>query len=78
MLGPDAAGWKDLIVEKSPQYEAWLDAEYLSAEASDKIANFKDIIFPLAKAKKKPILDNMWKNINLVSPISSRLRPLLG
>lgn len=67
LLGPDAAGWKDLIPDKPAAYEQWLDAEYLSAEASDKIANFKDVIFPLVKSRKAPVLATMWKNINLVS-----------
>ncbi|KAF7361625.1 hypothetical protein MVEN_00505800 [Mycena venus] len=65
LLGPDAAGWKELNPEKPPAYEQWLDAEYLSIEASENIANWKDIIFPLAKSKKRPILENMWKTINL-------------
>ncbi|KAJ7647049.1 hypothetical protein FB45DRAFT_892185 [Roridomyces roridus] len=65
LLGPDTAGWKDATVKKPQAFEDWLDAEYLSAAASDKIANWKDVIFPLVKAKKKAVLDTMWKNINL-------------
>ncbi|KAJ7902148.1 hypothetical protein B0H14DRAFT_1271645 [Mycena olivaceomarginata] len=65
LLGADAAGWKDLNPEKPRAFEDWIDAQYLSAEASDKVANWKDIIFPFAKAKKRPVLDEMWKIINL-------------
>lgn len=69
LLGADAAGWKDLNPEKPRAFEDWIDAQYLSAEASDKVANWKDIIFPFAKAKKRPVLDEMWKIINLVSAL---------
>jgi hypothetical protein len=78
LLGADAAGWKDQIVDKPLQYEQWLDAEYLSSEATDKIATFKDVVFPLVKSKKKPVLDEMWKKINLVSLNSVSFRPSAG
>lgn len=49
------------------QYEQWLDAQTLSESASKNYANFKDVIFPLDKTKKRDILDKLWKLVNLVS-----------
>ncbi|KAJ7268689.1 hypothetical protein B0H12DRAFT_61164 [Mycena haematopus] len=65
LLGADAAGWKELNPDTPPAFEQWLDAQYLSAEASDSIANWKDIIFPLPRSRKRPVLNEMWKTINL-------------
>ncbi|KAK7005784.1 hypothetical protein R3P38DRAFT_3214731 [Favolaschia claudopus] len=65
LLGADAAGWKEQNIEKPPPIDQWLDAQYLSGAASDSFANWKDLIFPLSKARKQPTLDNMWKAINL-------------
>lgn len=48
-------------------YEAWVDAQIFSAKASEEIANFKDLLYPLDKTRKKGILDNMWKFIDVVS-----------
>lgn len=50
----------------SKDYEDWFDAQLYSMQASDKFANFKDVIFPLEETKKQAVLDTMWENINLV------------
>lgn len=60
-------------------YEDWVDAQLYSEKASEKFANYKDVIFPLEKTKVKSVLDTMWKYVNLVSSQSfSSLKDLTG
>jgi hypothetical protein len=66
-MGPDGDALKRLPREMPEPYERWVDALFYSEKAARIVANFKDIIYPLDKTKKKPVLDNMWKYINLVS-----------
>lgn len=66
LLGPEGDKWKSAQREKPENYEKWLDAQWLSGKACEVVANFKDVIFPLEKAKQPVALKNMWKHINLV------------
>ncbi|KNZ80873.1 hypothetical protein J132_04097 [Termitomyces sp. J132] len=65
LAGPDGKAWKAEPREIPPDYKRWALAQFYSREASEKYANFKDLIFPLEKSKTKTVLDNMWKYINL-------------
>lgn len=69
LLGPDAEKWKTEPQEKPENYERWLDAQWLSGSACANVANFKDVIYPLDKAKTPAVLKNMWKFVNLVSDL---------
>ncbi|KAH8107794.1 hypothetical protein BXZ70DRAFT_997460 [Cristinia sonorae] len=65
LLGPEGDEWKKETGEKPAHYNEWLDAQWLSGKASEIVANFKDIIYPLEKTKTPNVLKNMWKFINL-------------
>ncbi|KAG6860761.1 hypothetical protein C0995_007793 [Termitomyces sp. Mi166 len=65
LAGSDGDAWKLEPREMPTDYERWGFAQFRSREASEKYANFKDLIFPLEKTKMKTVLDNMWKYINL-------------
>ena len=67
LMGPEGDAWKQLPREMPEQYERWVEAQIFSEKASNKFANFKDIIYPLEKSRKKHVLDNMWRYVNLVS-----------
>jgi hypothetical protein len=51
------------------QYEKWVDAQLFSEKAADDYANYKNIIYPLEETKKRSVLDNMWRYINMVGRI---------
>lgn len=57
-------------------YKRWTLAQFRSREASEKYANFKELIFPLEKTKTKFVLNNMWKYINLVRRCHYAVPPL--
>ncbi|KAG6850951.1 hypothetical protein H0H93_005820 [Arthromyces matolae] len=65
LVGPEGDALRAEPREAPPEYGRWFNAHHFSREASSKVANFKDIIFPLDKTKTKTTLDNMWKHINL-------------
>lgn len=58
--------WKKEPRSMPEEREQWNDASILSEQASDKYTNYKDIIFPLEKTRRKDVLDNMWKQIDEV------------
>ena len=67
LMGPEGDAWKQAPRQMPESFEAWVDAQIHSQEASNKFANYKDIVHPLEMSKKKHVLDNMWKYVNLVS-----------
>ncbi|KAF8635250.1 hypothetical protein AX17_004022 [Amanita inopinata Kibby_2008] len=69
LLGPNNASWNNAPREMPDEYEDWVDAQIYSGKASNKYANFKNIIFPLEKTRNKSVLDEMWRlvNVNYVS-----------
>jgi hypothetical protein len=67
LLGPEGDAWKNLPREMSDEYERWIDAQIYSEKASELYANYKDIVYPLEKTKRRAVLENMWKYVNLVS-----------
>ena len=66
LLGPDGHSLKNLPRAMPEEYEQWIDAQLFSARASQKYANFKDVIYPLEKARNTQVLETMWRFINLV------------
>ncbi|KAJ7072063.1 hypothetical protein C8F01DRAFT_1102364 [Mycena amicta] len=72
LLDPAFVQYKAAPADKLPGYDSWYDAMMLSLKATEEVTAFKDIIFPLAKAKKKPILDSMWKAINQMYKASTK------
>ncbi|KAF7315679.1 hypothetical protein MIND_00083500 [Mycena indigotica] len=72
LLDPMFADAKAAPAEKLPGYDAWFDAMMLSLKATEDVTPFKDIIFPLAKAKKQAILETMWKAINQMYKASTK------
>ncbi|KAJ7593978.1 hypothetical protein C8J56DRAFT_1012387 [Mycena floridula] len=65
LLTPQGQTWKDIPRTMPVEYERWIDAQVLSLQASEKIDNYKDVIYPLAKTKSGKVLENMWKYVNL-------------
>ncbi|KAF7305999.1 hypothetical protein HMN09_00754400 [Mycena chlorophos] len=72
LLDPEFKEFLAAPAEKLPGYDAWYDAVMLSLKATEEVTAFKDIIFPLAKAKKKPVLESMWKAINQMYKASTK------
>jgi hypothetical protein len=66
LFGTQGEEWRKQPRKMIQEYEDWFDAQFYSREASDKFANFKDVIFPLEKTRKQPNLDKMWEIINSV------------
>lgn len=66
LLGPEGEALKKLPHGMPDEYETWVDAQLFSAKASQQYANYKDVIFPLERAKTKQTLDTMWRYVNLV------------
>jgi hypothetical protein len=70
LSGPNKnSDWRD-FPRASPEYdkyEKFLEVQALSEQASNKFVNFKDIIRPIERTQKKPVLEAMWNRINLVS-----------
>ncbi|KAF8070672.1 hypothetical protein FPV67DRAFT_1488307 [Lyophyllum atratum] len=65
LAGPEGEAWKAEQREMPEEYEAWVDAQIYSEKASGDYANYKDLIFPLERTRTKPVLETMWKYINL-------------
>ena len=72
LLGPEGEAWKKEPRELPESYEAWIDAQIFSQEASGRWMSFADLIYPLDKTQKKATLNSMWTRIKEVC--SSRMR----
>lgn len=77
LIGAEGEAWKKQPRQMPEQFEEWIDAQMYSRHASEQITNFKDVIFPLEKTKKQPVLDKMWTLINAVSTDLSDLLRLI-
>ncbi|KAJ3891066.1 hypothetical protein GG344DRAFT_77269 [Lentinula edodes] len=64
LLSPDGKEWNTDAHEKYDPYKKWVVAQSQSQTASNKWANFEEIISPLHRTKIKHVLDTMWKTIN--------------
>lgn len=64
LLSPDGKEWNTDALEKYDPYKKWVVAQSQSQAASNKWANFGEIISPLHQTKIKYVLDTMWKTIN--------------
>ena len=74
LLGPEGDAWKKSFYEQRPpkpdDFEAWADAQIFSLEAVQEYPKFKEMIYPLAEAKNKNVIQDLWKFVNLVcSPV---------
>ena len=67
LLGPDGSAWINMPRVMPEEYEQWIDAQLYSANASNVYENWKNLVCPLEETKKQPVLDKMWKQIDLVS-----------
>ncbi|KAF9478819.1 hypothetical protein BDN70DRAFT_879530 [Pholiota conissans] len=78
LFGPEGDVWKKQPRQMPEEYENWIDAQLCSTKASDMFATFKDMIWPLEKARSKTVLDNMWKQIerNYIAVSGSNLNAL--
>ncbi|OBZ71054.1 GTPase-activating protein gyp1 [Grifola frondosa] len=61
---PQGQEWKEVPREMPEEFEDWNDEQILSEEASKSYANFKQVIYPLDRTRKKNVLDDMWKIVN--------------
>ncbi|KAF9452735.1 hypothetical protein P691DRAFT_794128 [Macrolepiota fuliginosa MF-IS2] len=64
LLVPEAEEWRDELSRMPPEFDQWVDAQMISLKASEEIANFKDLVFPLTKTTKRIVLDSMWMRID--------------
>ncbi|GBE81159.1 hypothetical protein SCP_0308850 [Sparassis crispa] len=64
LLGPEGETWKKETRKMPEEFEDWADAQIFSARASEKYANYADMIFPLEKTKSRHVLDNMWRQVD--------------
>ena len=86
LLGTEGEALKRLPHSMPDESETWVDAQLFSAKASQRYANYKDVIFPLEKTKTKQTLDTMWRFVNLVGnfipshkpPLTNALRRTTG
>lgn len=73
LLSPDTKDWKNEPRITPELYKEWLEAQLFSAAASEKWANFKEMIQPLNRTKFKEILETMWKIVNNVRNLHTRV-----
>ena len=66
LFGAEGDVWKKQTREMPDEFEEWIDAQIYSRKATDLFASFKDVIFPLEKTRKQPVLNTMWTHINSV------------
>ena len=64
LLGANAAALKNEPREMPDEYEKWVDAQVISAEASKHIDTFQNLVNPLTKTRTQNGLDSVWKSIN--------------
>ncbi|KAF8199716.1 hypothetical protein BJ912DRAFT_950065 [Pholiota molesta] len=67
LFGLEEEPWKSQPRQMPEEYESWVDAQIFSLQASNMFTNFKDMIDPLYKTKRKSNLDNVWKQIDQVN-----------
>jgi hypothetical protein len=67
LFGLEEEPWKSQPRQMPEEYESWVDAQIFSLQASNMFTNFKDMIDPLYKTKRKSNLDNLWKQIDQVN-----------
>ena len=71
MLERPLKGPEGKAIEAEPRqmpevYELWVDAQLLSQVALEDTTSFRSLLLPLSNLKKKDVLANIWKYINLV------------
>ncbi|KAI0051869.1 hypothetical protein FA95DRAFT_1602357 [Auriscalpium vulgare] len=64
LLVPEGKAWKAEKREMPDTFNEWVNAQGPSDEASKALGPTLDIIVPLENAKKKNVVDMMWKRIN--------------
>lgn len=67
LLSPQAADWREGFSQLPPECDQWKDAQMMSLKASEEIANFKDLAYPLTRTFKKVVLNKIWARIDQVS-----------
>ena len=68
LLGPEGEKWKKTNgeLDHPQEYEDWLDAQAMPSHMKLYVSNWKDMIYPLEKARSRVVLDDMWYYINIV------------
>ena len=70
LLGLEGEKWKKTMgeLEYPQEYEDWLDAQSMPSHMKLHVSNWKDMIYPLEKARSRVVLDDMcmWHYINIV------------
>jgi len=64
LLGPQGEQWRKQPRSVPEEFTLWVEAQSLSEEASKRLGNKLDIIFPLKNTMKKDIVNAMWIRIN--------------
>lgn len=69
LLGPNAEEYKATPRTMPKAYSQWLNAEIMSDKAADQFEKLERLVSPLSKVTNRTALDNVWKQIKLVSII---------
>ena len=69
LLGPKTEEYKATPRTMPKAYSQWLNAEIMSDKASDQFEKLERFVSPLSKVTNRTALDNVWKQIRLVSII---------
>ena len=60
LLGPEGEKWKQEQRKMPEAYEAWVDAQIFSAQATALWDVYSDLIFPLEATTKRSVVDQFW------------------
>lgn len=69
LLTADGDVWKRAIPIPPMEFKQWEDAQIPSINATQQIAQFKDLVFPLSNLRNKATLAKIWERIDAVSSI---------
>ena len=58
--------WQTEPRQLPESYEAWIDAQLFSKEASDRWLTFADLVYPTEKTQKKATLPSLWAKVKEV------------
>lgn len=72
LVGTEGENWVQNTVHMSKQFTQFLNAQAASAQACTLVDSWKPLLKPLRETKRRPILDELWRNINKVrSPLTN-------
>ncbi|KDQ21524.1 hypothetical protein BOTBODRAFT_50148 [Botryobasidium botryosum FD-172 SS1] len=64
LSGSEGRVWKESNAEKTEEFDIYLEAEYISVEASKDSAPLRDLVSPLERVKSQTVLDELWNQVD--------------